>query len=734
MRPSRCVVPVCGLSLVVAGCISREVVNTSPTTKTVFSALVNESAVKRVDLLFVIDNSGSMGDKQDYLAKAVPDLVSRLVSPNCVDSNDPTKILGPSQNGQCAAGQLEFAPVHDMHVGIVSSALGNRGGDLCPSGGNTPHNDDAAHLLNRSGNADAPTGFLGWFPNVPPNAGSTPTPGAPPVTDAATLVKDFQDVVSQTGQDGCGIESQLESWYRFLAQPDPYQSITVSGNAAQWDGIDATLLKERHDFLRPDSLLAIVDLTDENDSEIDVRAYPGTPVAGQLMMVSEYAPIHGTNACASNPMDPACTSCAANGTAGDPACQQGMSTYDPVATPQGFSNVRHVHMKQSYGLDFQYPMGRYVQALTKTTVPDRRTEYPAGAQTYQGLSAKAATCTNPIFAQNLPDGSDVDPDSLCNLQKGPRTPDLVYYAHIGGVPADLLHFDPNDPQASALTDADWRAILGNDPTKYDFTGIDPRMMETFQLRSIDGANIWDLAYACTFDLATVRDCTNNPSCSDCPTTPQSPDPTKWPLCDPNDPTKQIKAKAYPTVRELLLAKLLGAQGVVSSICPIHVTEQATGDPLYGYRPAVKSIVDRLKASLAGQCLPHRLVPDQQGGVPCLVIASLSDTSQACDPSKGMSPVDGATLAQIQKSVAGQTDADAVDTSQHTVCAISQLSGGDLSGGKCTASSKPGWCYESGTSGGVCAQQITFSPSGQPTAGTKVLLSCIEQASETRTPN
>src|SRR5215469_1729303 len=40
----------------------------------------------KIDLLFMIDNSSSMGDKQALLALAVPDLVSRLVSPNCLDA------------------------------------------------------------------------------------------------------------------------------------------------------------------------------------------------------------------------------------------------------------------------------------------------------------------------------------------------------------------------------------------------------------------------------------------------------------------------------------------------------------------------------------------------------------------------------------------------------------------------------------------------------------------------
>jgi hypothetical protein len=66
------------------------------------------------------------------------------------------------------------------------------------------------------------------------------------------------------------------------------------------------------------------------------------------------------------------------------------------------------------------------------------------------------------------------------------------------------------------------------------------------------------------------------------------------------PTQQDYAKAYPTIREILLAKLLGQtpganQGVISSICPIHTVEAMPGDPLFGYRPAMTTLIDRLKS-------------------------------------------------------------------------------------------------------------------------------------------
>ena len=64
---------------------------------------------------------------------------------------------------------------------------------------------------------------------------------------------------------------------------------------------------------------------------------------------------------------------------------------------------------------------------------------------------------------------------------------------------------------------------------------------------------------------------------------------------------QTYAKAYPTIRELMLANMLGQQGVVSSLCPIHTTDNQTGnDPVFGYRPAFDTLIGRMKAALASQ--------------------------------------------------------------------------------------------------------------------------------------
>jgi hypothetical protein len=443
------------------------------------------------------------------------------------------------------------------------------------------------------------------------------------------------------------------------------------------------------------------------------------------MNENEYSPFRGTAACATNPASPDCTSCDALSAMGDPGCTT--PNYDVNNDPQGEPNIRHIHMKQNYGLDYQYPMSRYVNGLTQPKVPDQTGEYTIGSLTYIGNP----DCSNPIFSTNLPDGSDTSPATLCNLTPGPRQPGQVFYAHIGGVPADLLHFDPTNPASSQLSAADWTKILGNDPANYDYSGIDTRMAETYKQRpqpASPGSNYWDLAYACTFPLATPRDCTDptvNADGCDCAESTPPAGSTGWELCNPSNPTQQVSAKAYPTFRELYLAKLMGSQGVVSSLCPIDVTPNGADDPLYGYRPAMASIIAALTTSLAGECFTEKLdVVD--GAVQCQLLASLPTAGQTCDPSAGLGAVDPATLAATQASLVGDPLAARFDPTQYTICQMNQVPSSDLVGGSCVQSTTPGWCYvEGAATGSSCAQAILFSPSGQPASGVVTLTSCLE---------
>jgi hypothetical protein len=786
------------------GCLTRPVTSGDPSTKAVFFDELSQTAIDKVDLLFAIDNSASMGDKQDLLAAAVPVLVNRLLNPNCVDTSvtckaasECTAALGASAECDTSANQgagacfvagdnmgganqcssipntkPEFPPVHDLHVAIVSSSMGGGGSpDLCApiDASDSTHQDDHGWLLNRTttntpvanANPVTPPGgnFLAWLPpSDPKNAGKAPPNVTPYTTSSTQLVSDFQSLVSGVQQHGCGLEAQLESWYHFLVQPDPWQSVALGdGNRASYQGVDSALLKMRHDFLRPDSLVAIIQLTDEEDSWSDpmwaggfgwvarTQSFPGGPDSAGT------GP-RGTHECDTNPNDPDCTSCAfaaadpsAKKASGalikdDPSCTScpaGVNNCKPgwyvsaqskpaIAAADGL-NVRYSEqlMKRRYGFDSQHNVQRYIDGLRSTTVPDRDHE----SHDHDNY-APQRNCTNPLFAIDLPDGSDTSPDTLCKL-KSVRPPDHVFYALIGGVPNDLVDGNPQ-----------WSKILGADPEHGDTTGIDPRMIESMAPRAgvqgewntLSSSAFIDYQYACTFDLPKQRVCAPGDSSCDCQGAADGP-----PLCSSAGSTTQVKGKAYPTIRELRVAKGLGDQAVVASLCA-KVVSGSTSDPSYGYNPAMQAIVSRLKKQLAQQCLPQKLVRDTAGDVPCLVLAEYkgqTDQAAGCTDPGMCNPADPTTcgckaddvsciatykniLSRYQQGFQASLGDGGASQPTPVACIFQQIADP-----ACSKSQGAGWCYVEGAANtGGCPQAIQFAGSGPPNNVT-ISLECIE---------
>jgi hypothetical protein len=596
--------------------------------------------IERVDLLVMVDNSASMGDKQEFLALALPDLAGGLL--------DLT-----TKNG----------PMRDMHIGVVTSSLGGGGApDVCDPNAKitaseaptltkfSRHNDDKGHLINRTKPdvmnppatgiedpvSDAlPANFLAWLP------GGQPTPPVPALSDRMKLLADFQTLVRGASEFGCGLEAQMESWYRFLAQPDPYDSIVLdtgqSPAAAQLVGVDSVILQQRHDFLRPDSLLAIVVLTDEEDSWSDpmwlggrgwiTRAQNNTySTTGQLPRGTAACtnPVDPNNPTVTGPNDPACQWCAYKGTETDPNCATNKGLLGPK---EDGLNVRYTNdMKRRYGMDPQFPISRYVNALQSPSIPDRNGEHYTLDNKFSSIYLGRANCSNPIFSSNLP----TDPNGeLCKLgPRNGRTPDQIIFTIIGGVPWQLLTDNAGKPPADpgyasatfkpSLADADWQRILGKDPATYLDEGIDPHMIESIRPRpalpcqggapaNCDPFNgkEWDtstskvgidLQYACVFTLPTPRDCSAPPQGATC----DCGGSYAGPLCDPNpndngNLTLQARGKAYPTIRELRVAKALGDSGVVGSICSRTLNPNS---PDFGYRPVSRALGARAQAVFA----------------------------------------------------------------------------------------------------------------------------------------
>src|SRR3954464_15969187 len=161
--------------LLFVGCLRRPLTESVPETHNLFVDQLRQNAIDKIDLLFMIDNSTSMSDKQEILKQAVPVLLSRLVSPICVD--DTRKPTGESTlaNGQCPPnrGRPEFTPVGDIHIGVISSSLGAHGGGSDAQCGKPVaailNPDDQAHLIGSVRPDTFPlakswnnSGFLAW--------------------------------------------------------------------------------------------------------------------------------------------------------------------------------------------------------------------------------------------------------------------------------------------------------------------------------------------------------------------------------------------------------------------------------------------------------------------------------------------------------------------------------------------------------------------------------------------
>jgi hypothetical protein len=464
-------------------------------------------------------------------------------------------------------------------------------------------------------------------------------------------------MISGVHEHGCGFEAQNEAWYRFLIQPDPFDSIGRQPNdltRATLDGIDATILRQRADFLRSDSLVVVVVVTDENEEATDPltlagqgwiaanTSFPNSPTNAMPQGSIECSKLDPNNPTMTGPNDPNCASCALlpHGTA-DFATR---CPPDGVSGTSGFLdpsddqlNVRFFHQKERFGVFTGYPTSRYVRGLTNATVPNIPNEHDNSGN-YWGDQDLHAACRNPLFSQNLPTDASGE---LCNLTPGPRTPDRVYYAAIAGVPHQLLQARPGDPECPAGTDArnckqkgvlsaaDWTLIAGRDPEHYDFRGADFHMIESWDPRTtntggwanasscppsstnecdpINGrewtTNKADLQFACIFQLIAPKDCTLQQYRGACDCAPAALN-SGTQLCDMETPTLQRYGKAYPSVREMIIAHAMsqqnaaaGGQGIVSSLCPIHVVEETPGDPLFGFRPAMDAIVSRIGPAL-----------------------------------------------------------------------------------------------------------------------------------------
>jgi hypothetical protein len=647
------------------GCLQRDVSPVTPNTTNVFVDRITVSVVDKIDLLFMIDNSISMADKQEILEEAVPQLVNRLVTPICVDGETGLPTGDNSSEDGCDSGEPEFRAVEDIHIGIVTSSLGGHGGVLCsPEHGEEYYNatqNDRGQLITRSREGSVATwngvGFLSWDPG---GTAKNPPPGALGTGDRATLIADFQNLVTGAGEQGCGFEASLEAWYRFLVDPLPPADVVRQADPDLGNqevsipvGVDEILLEQRKQFLRPDSLVAVIMLSDENDCSV-----MDTNIGWYVGNIREGIMPRSTTQCDTDPNHPCCLSCIqaswpdqCDDPKRDPKCNPAM--HDQM---NDRLNLRCYNQRQRFGLDFLYPTQRYVEALTSHEI-----------EGYDGDMYE-----NPLFAIN-----DYYPMLVPRMDSS-----LIFLAGIVGVPWQDIATDETvgDPNALKFLTAGeinqrgfWDLILGDPEASPPVAPMDPFMIESVAPRSganprtgtavaapsegaggpaingheydIQGNN--DLQYACIFELRTPKECAEVQPGVGCDCKGGEGDIFMRPLCSG---TTQTYAKAYPGLRFLKVLKDYGRNSIVASICPKHPVGTGT-DPNFSYNPAMRAIVDRLAESLRDDCLPRPILTDQDGQPPCPLYEATPPGDWApCGagfPGREWAP-DGITLAVLRK--------------------------------------------------------------------------------------
>lgn len=232
-------------AVVLGACLDRKL---KPLNPCLVSGVVAEIAVTnidKVDLLFVVDNSGSMKEEQSSLQREFPKLITVLTT-----GERPPK---PS-----------FPPAEDLHLGVVSSDMGLVGIQGIP--GCDGLGDDG--IMNNIPNPTL-SGCQATYPRF-----LTYLAG---VNDPAQTANDF-GCIAALGTDGCGFEQPLESGLKAVW---PSVDLDPDGNVIEPNRIlflgDAMGFgqlghgdTDNNSFLRNDpiagiSLIAIIVVSDEED-------------------------------------------------------------------------------------------------------------------------------------------------------------------------------------------------------------------------------------------------------------------------------------------------------------------------------------------------------------------------------------------------------------------------------------------------------------------------------------
>jgi hypothetical protein len=206
--------------------------------------------IARVELLFVVDNSSSMGQEQAALAAALPRAIRVLASGDFEPDGD-----------------LDFEPVEDLNVGVITTDMGVGGAYGIPACGTS--GDDG--VLRAQGNTDA-----GCRPVFPDFLQFRSDRGEDPLAFASDVT-----CVAAVGIEGCDFGQPLEASLE-ACSPSVATAWTAPGFTPP-TFLDDTHGKADFDnegFFHEHAILAIVPISDEDDCSVrDPELFGPTSVA-----------------------------------------------------------------------------------------------------------------------------------------------------------------------------------------------------------------------------------------------------------------------------------------------------------------------------------------------------------------------------------------------------------------------------------------------------------------------
>ena len=205
-----------------------------------------EVIAPKVDVLFVIDNSGSMVEEQEALVAAFRGMAAALATGDLDED-----------------GRPDFPAATDLHVAVVTSDLGafdatEEGDGLRPvaCGPGSPARGDDGVLERVCGGSER---------YLTHRAG-----------DSIDAFSESFACLARVGTDGCGFEQPLEA---------ALKALTVASSPLRFAGDSRGHgARENAGFLRPDSVLAIVLLTDEDDGSVGNSSFVDATTEEQIVL------------------------------------------------------------------------------------------------------------------------------------------------------------------------------------------------------------------------------------------------------------------------------------------------------------------------------------------------------------------------------------------------------------------------------------------------------------------